>query len=354
MLSQRPLRVLIAEDSLVTLKLLTHIINAAPDMKIIGEAMNGRQAIRLAQELRPDIILMDMIMPELTGVEAIQEIMSVQPVPIVAVSAQLSETENDLALQAIRAGALTALPKPPGPHVPKFQDEADNLLNTLRAMSTVHVIHHRRPSSTPAQEKTPVWRERVTMQAPPQIVAIVSSTGGPAALAEVLRGLPADFGLPVVIVQHIASDFVPSLAQHLSGVSRLPISIARAMEQIKPGNVYIAPGEAHLRLTADRYFSLDRTPGLAQFMPSGNILLESIAKSYKGQAIGVILTGMGNDGTAGLRQMYDAGAFTIAQDESTSTVYGMPKAALEAGAVCQTLPLLHIPQAITALAGKGI
>jgi two-component system, chemotaxis family, protein-glutamate methylesterase/glutaminase len=358
MVQRRTLNVLVAEDSAVSRQLLVHIINSAPDMRVVGEAITGRQAVKMAGELRPDVILMDMIMPELNGLEAIQEIMYLHPVPIVAVSAQIEASETDLALQAIKAGALTAIPKPPGPRCPTYQRDLETLVSTLRTMAGVHVIHHRLPTAGGQRPSggagaTGGWPNLTLPKIQPEIVAIVASTGGPAALSDVIQGLPEDFPLPIVIVQHIASDFVPSLVQHLSVGSRLPVSIAQADEAPLAGHVYLAPGSMHLRLTPGHRFSLDRTQGQVLFMPSGNNLLESVAKSYREKAIGLVLTGMGNDGTAGLAQMRQAGAFTIAQDEASSVVFGMPKSALAANAVCQVVPLAQIAPALVTLATRG-
>ena len=356
MVQQNTLNVLVAEDSAVSRQLLVHIINSAPDMRVVGEALTGRQAVKMAGELRPDVILMDMIMPELNGLEAIQEIMYLHPVPIVAVSAQIEASETDLALQAIKAGALTAIPKPPGPRCPTYQRDLEMLVSTLRTMAGVHVIHHR-PRRDRAGQRPPGRTGGLpnlplpTIQS--KIVAIVASTGGPAALSDVIQGLPVDFPLPIVIVQHIAPDFVPSLVQHLSVGSRLPISIAQADKSPLAGHIYLAPGSMHLRLTPHHQFSLDRTQGPVLFMPSGNNLLESVAKSYGDKAVGVVLTGMGNDGTAGLSQMRQAGAFTIAQDEASSVVFGMPKSAIAANAVSQVVPLAQIAPALVTLATQG-
>lgn len=348
MIALRPLNVLVADDSAVSLKLLVSIINAAPAMCVVGEATTGRQAIKLAQNLRPDVIVMDVIMPDLTGVEAIQEIMRVHPLPIVAVSAHLGSSETTFALDAIKAGALTAVPKPPGPRSPTYYKEVATLVNTVRAMADVEVIHHR-ISATPAKVPVQITINSANLSTPPEIVAIAASTGGPAALSEILQNLPTDFSVPVVIVQHIAADFVPSLVQHLAASTSLPISLAVENDQPMPSHIYLAPGNAHLRLTPSHRFSFDPTLGTAQFMPSANILLQSVARSYGAQAVGIVLTGMGNDGTLGLNLMREAGAFTIAQDELSSVVFGMPKAAIAAGAVRQVLSLSQIAETLIAL-----
>jgi two-component system chemotaxis response regulator CheB len=341
------LRVLIADDSPTARQALSYIVQTAGDMQVVGEARDGRHALQLADELRPDVVLMDITMPEMDGLEATGEIMHRSPTPIVIVSGSLEGRETEIAFQAIRAGALTVLPKPPGFGAPNFLIEAAKLQNTVRAMAGVSVIHHwkqRRPETKPVETTA-------RTSAPPEIVAIVSSTGGPAALSEILGRLPGDFPIPVVVVQHIAADFLPSLVKWLDGIAPLTVSIAQPGGQPKPGNVYIAPGQAHLCLDRSHRFSLDTTtPG--RHSPSGDVLFESVASAYREKAIGVVLTGMGDDGAHGLRAMYKAGAFTIAQDESSSAVYGMPREAAAQGATCEVLPLNDIAGALIDLTRK--
>jgi two-component system chemotaxis response regulator CheB len=183
----------------------------------------------------------------------------------------------------------------------------------------------------------------------PQIVAIASSTGGPAALSEIICHLPREFTAPIVIVQHIGEDFVPSLVSWLNLIGKRPVQIARHGERPFPGVVYVAAGGAHLRLTDQRTFSVTHTPASARFMPSGDILLESVARAYGEQAVGIVLTGMGDDGAHGLSAMHQAGALTIAQDEATSVVFGMPREAIRLGAARQILPLPKIAQVLAHL-----
>jgi two-component system chemotaxis response regulator CheB len=340
------LRVLIADDSPTARQALSYIVKEAGDMQVVGEARNGRHALQLAEELRPDVVLMDITMPEMDGLEATGEIMHHTPMPIVIVSGSLEGRETEIAFQAIRAGALTVLPKPPGFGAPNFMIEAAKLQNTVRAMAGVSVIHHwkRRPTAKPVDTSGRV-------SASPEIVAIVSSTGGPGALSEILGRLPADFPIPVVVVQHIASDFLPSLVKWLDGIAPLAVSIAQPGTQPQRGNVYVAPGQAHLCVDRSLRFSLDTTtPG--RHVPSGDVLFESVAAAYGAKAVGVVLTGMGDDGARGLRAMYNAGAFTIAQDESSSAVFGMPREAAAQGATCEVLPLNDIAGALIDLTRK--
>jgi two-component system chemotaxis response regulator CheB len=264
------------------------------------------------------------------------------------VSGSGDDIETNLAFKAIDCGALTAIRKLPGLHDPNYESDLKNLLNTVRAMSAVRVIHRWKPEPASKSAAPTILPQIVA----PQIVAIVASTGGPSALSDIIHHLPADFRLPIVIVQHITADFIPSLVDWLSSVTSLKVMIARQGDLPRPGSVYLAPGDAHLRLTKGLRFELNKSPDSMLHRPSGDIFLTSVAQAYAAQAIGIVLTGMGEDGAHGLRAMYDKGAYTIAQDEATSVVYGMPCRAAELGAVQQILPLSQIAGVLTKLAGQ--
>jgi two-component system chemotaxis response regulator CheB len=361
----RTLKVLIVDDSPTARQLLKRIIDSAPDMRVVGEAQDGHQAVDMARELRPDIIAMDLVMPKMDGLDATAEIMHVTPTPIVVISASLEERETDIAFQAINRGALNVRRKPVGPGDPHHAAQAAALLNTLRAMAEVRVIHHWRREHRPGVNGSQAGvaaPDAVTLEAvptiprpaaQPEIIAIVSSTGGPAALSTVLRRLPDRFPVPIVVAQHIAPDFVQPLADWLSSVTPTAVGIAVQGERPQPGRVYLSPGDAHLQLTRSRRFDLDARPGPARFIPSGDILLGSVAKAYGADAVGIVLTGMGDDGARGLRAMHDAGAFTIAQDQATSAVFGMPREAIAMGAARRVMPLDQITSVLIYLAGKG-
>jgi two-component system chemotaxis response regulator CheB len=337
------LKVLIVDDSPTARQLMTHIVSAAPDMHVVGEAFNGNQAVKLTLDLHPDIILMDIVMPGMNGLEATREIMNAMPTPIVMTSASLENDETDVAFQAIRLGALSVLKKPVGPKNPDYPAQSAALVNTVRALAGVRVIHHQKQGE--AVRHPDVKTSLSKGQAQPEIVAIAASTGGPAALSEIFKGLPANFALPVVVVQHISPEFLPSLVEWLGTITSLRIEIARAGDQPLPEHIYFAPGDAHLRLSKRRRFELDRLVKTS-YIPSGDILLESIATSYGSSAIGVVLTGMGNDGARGLQAMHNIGAHTIAQDEATSVIFGMPQEAIALGAAAAVLPIQEIAQAV--------
>jgi two-component system chemotaxis response regulator CheB len=302
----KTLKVLLVDDSPTARHMLTQVIESVPDLKVIGQAVDGEQAVKLTRDLRPDVILMDIVMPRMDGLEATREIMHAAPTPIVLISASLDSRETDIAFQALSAGALTVQQKPVGAGDPQHAVETARLINTLRTMAGIEV-------------------------------------------------LPADFPLPIVVVQHIAPDFVPSLAEWLPHITRLNVAIAEADRTPQPGTVHLAPGGIHLRLTPGRRFLLDPEPSNGAHIPSGDVLFESVAASYGKRAIGVILTGMGSDGAVGMLAMHRAGAFTIAQDEASSVVFGMPREAIALGAARRVLPLTEIPQALIYLANmEGI
>lgn len=339
------LRVLIVDDSPTARQLLQYTVNAASDMQVVGQAVNGKQAVQLTHELHPDIILMDITMPEMNGLEATREIMSVVPTPIVMVSAGVDNQETNVAFQAIRLGALSVTKKPVAPTHASYQAQAAALTSTIRAMASVRVIHHHKhhttgllPQSTPSLH---VAKEQIR----PEIVVIAASTGGPAALTEIFKRLPSGFGMPVVVVQHISHEFLPSLVAWMGALTPLKISIANEGERLLPGRIYFAPGVAHLKVTKSKRFEFDRTTKRLH-IPSGDVLLESVAHAYGANAIGIVLTGMGNDGAQGLRALYNRGAYTIVQDESTSVIYGMPCEAVALGAAKSILPVQAIAQAL--------
>ncbi len=335
------LNVLIVDDSPSVRELLQHIVNSAPDMRVVGLAKDGLEAVQMAHALHPDVILMDVIMPHMDGLEATSEIMHAVPTPIVLVTASLESHETDIAFRALSLGALALQRKPDGPAHSEHSAQVTILLNKLRLMAGVQVIHHRKSHASLSPAPSSGAEGIPGSVAPPEIIAIVASTGGPAALVTIIQGLPSDFTIPIVIVQHISPDFVDSLRSWVARTTPLTVALAQPGEQPLPGSVYLAPGGKHLRL-AHRRFELDENPATAYHIPSGDVLLESVGQSYGKRAIGVVLTGIGDDGARGLRVMSDAGAFTIAQDEATSAVYGMPKAALARGAVRQVLPLPDI------------
>jgi two-component system chemotaxis response regulator CheB len=338
-------RVLVAEDSVTARELLVEILRSDPEIAVVGEASNGVDAVSMTRQLRPDVVTMDIRMPKQDGFESTRQIMVEAPTPIVIVSAVYNERDVEVSMHALRVGALTVLPKPTGPDVADFDDQCRRLVATVKAMSQVKVVR-RWPERVPAEPSpAPVAR---TARA--GVVAIVASTGGPAALARILSNLSARFDLPVLVVQHIASGFVDGLAAWLNTMSARPVRVARDAETIQPRTVYVAPDHYHLGLRDRRTIVLSRSPAVDGFRPSGTPLFESVARVFGDASVAVVLTGMGDDGVAGLRSIRHAGGVVIAQDERTSVVFGMPGAAVAAGLADMTMPLDAIASRLEELA----
>jgi two-component system chemotaxis response regulator CheB len=354
MLSDKhPIRVLVVEDSPTVRHYLMSLINETPGLEVVGEARNGDEALEMTAELRPDVISMDIRMPGVDGLEATRRIMNRHPTPVVIVSGLL-EREVDLSFQALQAGALAVVEKPPYRHDPNFSTKQRQMVNTLTAMARVHVV--RRWENEPGQNsgvENPSGKRRITterLRPKPEIIAIGASAGGPGALATLLRNLPVDFSVPIIIAQHIPHEFVNGLARWLGKASPLSIRVASENLVLEPGVVHLAPGFAHgmVARQGDKLVTrLIPEKGPYRYQPSVDVLFESVANVCGPAAVGIVLTGMGDDGAAGLLAMRRAGAHTFAQDEATSTVFGMPQAAIARGAVEHVLALSNLATTLT-------
>jgi two-component system, chemotaxis family, protein-glutamate methylesterase/glutaminase len=349
----RRVRVLIAEDSATIRWHLTKIINELPGLEVIGEARNGAEVLEMVPRLRPDVVSMDISMPLIDGLEATRRLMMHSPVPVVIVSS-LIEQDVDLAMQAIQAGALAVVEKPPDRQHPAFLEKQRQLGKTLSAMAGVRVI--RRSTGILSQEEGSPEKRTILNSAYsrpiPELIAIGASAGGPSALNDLLRELPSSLPVPVVIVQHMPHEFIGGLARWLQKSSSWPVTVLRDGQRIEPGAVYIAPGTAHLALK--RQFgilkaSLIDERGGYHHQPAVDVLFDSVAEVLGPAAVGVILTGMGEDGANGLLKMRQAGAYTFAQDQASSTVFGMPGTAIARGAVEHVLSLGSLSTAIIKL-----
>jgi two-component system chemotaxis response regulator CheB len=350
----QPIRVLLVEDSRAQRELLLGLLRASGDFEVVGTASNGKEAIAEAQRLRPNVIAMDVHLPILDGYEATRQIMRLCPTPIVLISSQGDTARRSI--EALAVGALAVVSKPGGR--PDADDERKAFLTTLRLMADVRVVTRhaarppitdRRPSTSGRPGISVVGHRSLVV---PQVLAIAASTGGPAALQTVLRGLGVGFPLPVLVVQHIARGFVPALVEWLNNTIAAPVRIAQQGERLLPGQIYLAPEDRHL---------VAREPGAAglrplaagdRFCPSADLLFETVASVYGAGAIGLVLTGMGDDGMRGLLALRAAGAPTLAQDAASCVVYGMPRAAVEAGAITRSEPLATIADVILELVGS--
>lgn len=342
------LRVLVADDSEVDRLVLRSILGEDPGVEVVAEARDGGEAVDLARSLRPDVITMDANMPVLDGFQATERIMGEMPCPIVMVSgAVLPDVVNGF--RAMEAGAVALLEKPGGPATAGFPARAAEVLRTVKLMAGVHLVRRtiRRPEALPAGPPSVSRSGRV------ELVAIAASTGGPPVLAEILAGLPTGFPAAVLCVQHIGVGFVPGLIGYLAGHSRLPVLLAVDGAEPRAGTVVVAPADAHLTVTRNRRIALFPPAADEAYLPSADRLFSSVASAYGPAGLGVVLTGMGRDGAAGLTELRQAGGGGLAQDEGTSAVFGMPRRAAEAGAVEEMLPAPQLAAAIVSRVRRG-
>ena len=336
------IKVLVVEDSSIMCKVLTNILNSDPQILVVGTAYSGRDAVNIVSGLKPDIITMDMHMPVMDGLEATKQIMAYNPTPILLISTSDEKLETIKIFEAISYGALDVVEKSNSDideHI-KFGNE---LVEKVKFYSSIEVIHH--PLAKLEKPVKPLeMPKKATLG--DKIVAIVASTGGPQALLIILKSLPKDFPCGIVIVQHITPGFMDGLAEWLSRECKIEVKIAQDSEEILPSVVYIAPSGFQTRVEEGGRIHLSDEGPRDGHRPSGDILFESVARVYKKGAIGVILTGMGKDGAFGIRSVKHMHGHTIAQDEKSSVIFGMPKVAIEMGAVDKVLPIEKIAEEI--------
>ncbi|MBW3589790.1 MAG: chemotaxis-specific protein-glutamate methyltransferase CheB [Actinobacteria bacterium] len=344
------MRILVVDDSSVARRLIVRILERDPELHVVGEAVNGQQAVTMAERLRPDVITMDIHMPVMDGLEAIRSIMEQSAVPVVVVTSSASPEDTALSFEAVKAGALTVLEKPKGPGSPEFETQAELLLNAVREMAGIKLVT-RRPRRGAVVKQPRSLPHDPTRRI--DLVAIAASTGGPAALATVLGALPADMPVPILVVQHISEGFDSGFARWLDTMTPLKVMLAQPRHSLRSGEVVVAPNGRHLGVSPNLQVVLDNSPPMGGHRPSASYLFQSVAKSCGPKALGVILTGMGADGSPGLVQMKSAGGWIIAQDEATSVVYGMPGRSVEAGAVDRVLPLGEIAPEILEVCRRG-
>jgi two-component system, chemotaxis family, protein-glutamate methylesterase/glutaminase len=348
--TDRRIRVMIVEDSGVVRELLAHIVNGDPRLALAAAVPSAEEALRVLPAVAPDVISLDMRLPGMNGLEATRRIMSEHPTPIVVVAASVEDEELKISMNALRAGALAVVEKPVGTTQASYAALAEHIRTQLVIMSQVAVVRQR---PRPARE---VERGPLKVPALPEggfrLVAVVSSTGGPAALATFLTGLGPDFPLPVLVIQHIVPSFHSGFVAWLQDQSPLPVRDAVPGQAPAPGIVHVARPEAHLVLRAGR-LEAQEGPPVAHLRPSGDVLLRSVARELGPRAIAAVLTGMGEDGARGLLEVRRAGGYTLAEDESTAVVYGMPGAAVSLGAAAECLPLPLVAPRVRVLAGGG-
>jgi two-component system, chemotaxis family, protein-glutamate methylesterase/glutaminase len=345
------IRVLVVDDSLSVRKRLVEVLAADPMLDVIGEAENGKRAIELCQTLRPDVITLDMMMPIMTGLAVTEYVMAYCPTPILIVSASTNRGELFKTYEALAAGALDVLEKPKAQDVNGHWEK--NLVSTVKLISRIKVITHPRARLMRAQEEqSEAGTEILDRQTKYEVVAIGASTGGPGAVLDILRGLPANFPLPILLVIHLSEPFAMALAEWLDGLSPLRVRYARDGEPIPATGVVMAPPGRHL-VVRDGQLRLTSDPERYSCRPSVDVLFESVTRELGGRSITCLLTGMGKDGALGMQAAHRAGAMTIAQNEATSVVFGMPGEAVRLCAAERILPVEDIARSLIELTGNA-
>ncbi len=355
---QTAIRVLVVDDSALMRALISEIVSADPKIEVVGTARNGVEAIAKVEKLAPDVVTLDVEMPELGGLAALRRIMRKSPTKVVMLS---GVDAADVTYEALSSGAVDFVAKPAGPFSPNIAEVADELLSKIHvaAQANLRPLRARRETERAKgarRQAAKAPRDRGAKAPELRIVAIGASTGGPAAVETVLSGLPADLPAACLVVQHLPAGFSSAFTRRLGRFGRLEVREGKTGDKVVPGVVYVAPAGLHMtvadRPTLGPVIRLDQTPAISGLRPSADRTMESVAKVSGAGSIGVLLTGMGSDGAAGMRTIKQAGGLTIAQDEETSVIYGMPRAAVEDGVVDRVVPLSKVASEIrVALAG---
>jgi two-component system chemotaxis response regulator CheB len=345
--SSTKIRVLIVEDSPVAVALLKRELAKAPDIEVVGTARNGREALELIPALNPAVVCTDFHMPVMDGLELTREILARHPLPILVLSVSVVDGSVNV-FNLLNAGALDVVSKPNLESESTYAALSSQLANKIRILSGVRVFRRlKRPEPGTAPPGKPLLFP--DLKSPVRLVVIGASTGGPQALQTILNQLPLGFSLPVVCVQHISEGFLDGLVQWLNDSSPLDVRIARSGDTPTPGTVSFPQEGTHLAFDDRGRFLLSHGQPVCGHRPSVTMTMNSAAERYGGTVVGVILTGMGSDGADGMADIIKAGGLTIAQDEASSMIFGMPRQAIERGAVLHILPLCDIAPALVRL-----
>lgn len=334
------IKVLIIDDSALIRSLLKELINSLPDMEVVGAAPDPLVAREMIKQLNPDVLTLDVEMPRMSGLEFLEKLMRLRPMPVVMVST-LTEQGSEVTLQALELGAVDFVTKPKLGVSEGLAEMAEEIGEKIRAAARAHI---RRQAANVQRPTQPRPLSANFLKTTEKVIFVGSSTGGTEALKEFLSRMPAD-SPAVMMTQHMPETFTPSFAQRLNTLSAMKVKEAEHGERVLPGHAYLAPGHSHLlvkRSGAYYYTELSKAEPVNRHRPSVDVLFHSAAQVLGPNALGIILTGMGKDGAAGMLAMHQAGAYTIAQDEASCVVYGMPKAAVEAGGVDEIVPLTEI------------
>lgn len=373
---KQPITVFIVDDSKVARQLLAYIIESDPELKVIGFAEDGADALKQLRYIHPDVITMDIVMPHLDGFEVTRQIMETKPIPIIIISAGYDPSNSLQAFKAIEIGALAIFSKPIGSQDSEFHQKAKEITTAIKTVAGIKLIKRvasRPPVSrmkriadgagalfTSSNDSSPLcisgeankgevglskWGQQI------EAIAIGASLGGPPAIAMVLANLPATFPVPIFIVQHISVGFTEGFVRWLQGRTSLRVSLAKNGEKAVGGSVYVAPDSCQMEIKKGGIIELSVIPK-DRYQPSVAHLFKSMALTYGMHSVGVLLTGMGKDGAKELLMMRQMGAYTIAQDEASSVMFGMPREAIEIDGVCQVVPIEQIAAVLNKLVNR--
>ena len=341
------IRVLIVDDSAFVRQALVRMLSSAPDIEVVGTAVDGKDGLEKAVALRPDVVTLDIKMPRMGGLEALRRIMTECPVPVLLLSSLTAEG-GEITLRGLELGALDFVDKSSVKGHMNLLELADELKAKVRALARV-------PRDRVHPQEGPPAEARVPLSAPhakgAEVVVIGTSTGGPPALQAIIPKLPSGLASSILVVQHMPVGFTRSLADRLASRSALPVREAEEGDSVSPGVVLIAPAGRHMKVQrrgGAAHVWLDDEPRSSLHRPSVDVLMASVAKAYGPRSLGVILTGMGSDGVEGLRAIRQTGGRTFAESEESCVIYGMPKAAVEAGVVDRSVPLARMADEILA------
>ncbi|HIK33994.1 MAG TPA: chemotaxis-specific protein-glutamate methyltransferase CheB [Oscillatoriales cyanobacterium M59_W2019_021] len=354
-----PIQVLLVDDSPVVLTILKRLLDSTSEIEVAGTARTAREALALIPRLQPQVICTDLKMPGMDGLDFIREVMANDPRPILVLSASVQPRDTENVFRLLAAGAVDVLPKPIVNGTADLMTIKQELITKIKVLAGVAVFKLHRRSSPQLTERSidlpsvsPSRFSQLDLKFSQseidriEIVGIGASTGGPQALRSILSEFPENFPVPAICVQHISSGFLAGLIQWLSAECLLPVSMATSGEVLQPGRVYFPPENRHLEVTSSGRAICSLEPPYLGHRPSVTVTFNSIAKAYGKKAIGVLLTGMGKDGAAGMQAISQSGGITIAQDEATCAVFGMPKEAIKLGAVRHILPIQTIGNVI--------
>lgn len=349
------IKVLVVDDSPVAREFLVHLLACDPAIEVVATAADGEEAIEAVTRARPDVVTMDIHMPKMNGFEATRTIMQSCPTPIVIVTGSPVRDEVATSFQALEAGALTVMTRPTGLGHADHAATVQEFLQTVKLMSEIKVVRRwaRREAQAAAATASPEAIAHAPLAPNVRLVAIGASTGGPPVLKDILSALPKDFSAPLLIVQHIAPGFTEGFAEWLAQSSGFPVHLATHGQRLRAGQAYVAPDGCQLGVEPGETIALSHSGPVNGHQPSVSHLFQSVATVFGRHAVGVLLTGMGNDGACELKLMQDRGAVTIAQDRDSSVVHGMPGEAIRLGAASYVLSPSAIAATIRELVNKA-